>query len=116
MPILLINAKNGKGFRIVLHAYVMGGMAEFSMLIGWPSWIRKALYKKGGWEHVCNFGKGTAGKGKRSCSRNSDVGNERQALHHTVGEGRTVNVLAIGSLMSNTQILVYHDIVCPNVR
>lgn len=64
VPILLTNAKNGKGFRTVLHAYVMERMTRMGMFISHPSWIKKALYKKGGWEHLCNFGKGNAGKGK----------------------------------------------------
>ena len=53
VPILLTNAKNGKGFCIVLHAYVMEGMTQIGMITSYPSWIRKTWYKEDGWEHVC---------------------------------------------------------------
>ena len=64
VPILSTNAKSGKVFRIVLNAYVMEGKTWMGMFVSHPSWIKDALYKKGRWEHVCNFGKGNAVKGK----------------------------------------------------
>ena len=64
VPILSTNAKNGKGFSIVLHAYVMEAKTWMGMFISHPSWIKNTFYKKGGWQHVRNFGKGNAGRGK----------------------------------------------------
>ena len=64
VPILLTNANNGKGFRIVLHAYVMEAKTWMGLFISHPSWIKRTLYKKGGWEHVCDFWKGNAGRRK----------------------------------------------------
>ena len=62
VPILLTNARNGERFRIVLHAYVLEKMS-MDMFISHPRWIKETLYKKDGWEHICNFGEGNAGKG-----------------------------------------------------
>ena len=62
VPILLTNAKNGERFRIVLHAYVLERMSV-GMFINHPRWIEETLYRKDGWEHICNFREGNAGKG-----------------------------------------------------
>lgn len=62
VPILLTNANKGERFRIVLHAYVLEKMT-MGMFISHPRWIEKTSCKKGGWEHICNFGGGNAGQG-----------------------------------------------------
>lgn len=75
------------------------------MFISHPSWIKKALYKKGGWEHLCNFGKGNAGKGKGKV-----VLKELRRWRSTVGTApyrrrrESDDVLTHGSLIKTPKI------------
>ena len=62
VPILLTNAQNGERFRVVLQAYVLEEMS-MGMFISHPSWIEETSCKKDGFEHICNFGEGSAAKG-----------------------------------------------------